>query len=539
MNRLLKSLLILTLTCGTVACSNSGESSTTASSSGNTSEAEVSTSGDEGAKTLIVSLGGDPVSFNPDSNTDDMAWAVASNIFDQLVTLNGNQNIEPDLATSWDISDDGLTYTFHLAEGVKWHDGEPFSSDDVIFTFDKVKENEASMASALKKVESYEAPDENTVVLHMSSPDSTLLANLAWYSTAILPKHIYDNDEDWTTLDAATSAPIGTGPFKFVSYTSGQNVTLEANPDYFQGAPQIDRLVFQIATDDDTAYQAFLNGEVDYISSVPTAYVPDIINNPDYKYGVMSSGRRYQMCFNMNGQYTSDYAVRKAISLAIDRQEISDKGTGGLQAPAYGFYPPFLDWAYNADADIGERDLTAAEKYLTDAGYTKDSDGYYLHLGLEVFTGGNYANCAQVIKSELAEIGIDVTVDVLEESAWIEKVISSGDYDLCILAGNQGPDPSNLAVRIGTGGSLNVSQYSSSEVDELLAEAAVTTGNDARGALYKQVQAIMAEDLPLVPLVEYAQYEACPANISNIPMIDVNETTEKLNYDSFAKVTID
>ena len=259
-----------------------------------------------------------------------------------------------------------------------------------------------------------------------------------------------------------------------------------------------------------------MNGEIDYLQNVPASHVKELEDNSDYGVGCLSAGRRYQMCFNMNGEYTKNLAVRQAIAKGINREEISEKGTAGLQEVAYGFYPPFLKWAYNDKADIGDTDVDGAIKLLEDAGYTKDSDGYYLHLGLEVFNYGNYEDCAKVIKAQLKEIGIDVTIEALDEK------VSSGNYDLCMLAGFQGPDPDNLTNRVGTSGAMNVSQYSNTKVDDFLAQARVLTDQTERGNLYKEVQQILSEDLPLVPLVEYAGYYACPSNISGIPFIDTS-----------------
>ena len=220
---------------------------------------------------------------------------------------------------------------------------------------------------------------------------------------------------------------------------------------------------------------------------------------------------------------------------ALDREEISTKGTNGLQAPAYGFYPPFLDWAYNADADIGEQDVEGAIQLLEDAGYTKDADGYYLHLSFLVFTGSTYADCAKVIKSQLAAIGIDATIEELEEGAWVEKVFA-GNYDMCMMAGFQGPDPDNMTNRVGTGGGLNVSFYSNTEVDDLLAKARVISDETQRGEYYKEVQTILSQDLPILPLVEYAGYYACPSYISGLPYIDTD--VDDINAYNFSKVTI-
>lgn len=495
----------------------------------------ASAAADGEEKIFLVSLGGEPTSFNPDAQADDYANIVASSLYNDLLTLNSNEEIIPDLAKSWEISEDGLTYTFHLQENVKWHDGEPFTSEDVKFTYEKIIAEGGYLAGDLSAVSSMECPDDNTIVIVLSEPNATFLASLAWYCNSILPKHLYDTDEDWQTIAAATTNPVGTGPFKFVESTSGVSITLEKNPDYFGGEPFVDRVIYVISTDSDTAYQAFLNGEVDLLTDVPTSNVNVLQGDSNYSVGCLSAGRRYQMCFNMEGTYTSELAVRQAIAKAINREEISTKATNGLQAPAYGFYPPFLDWAYNDQVDIGAQDIEGASQILEDAGYEKDSDGYYLHLRIEVFSGGNYADCAKVIKTQLAQAGIDLTIEELEEGAWVEKVFSK-DYDLCMLAGFQGPDPDNMTNRVGTGGGLNVSFYSNAEVDELLSQARVLTDQTERGNIYKKVQEILSKDLPLVPLVEYAGYYACPANITGVPYIDPS-VTDIASY-NFCKVKI-
>ena len=150
-------------------------------------------------------------------------------------------------------------------------------------------------------------------------------------------------------------------------------------------------------------------------------------------------------------------------------------------------------------------------------------------------TGGTYADCAKVIKSQLAAIGIDATIEELEEGAWVEKVFA-GNYDMCMMAGFQGPDPDNMTNRVGTGGGLNVSFYSNTEVDDLLAKARVITDETQRGEYYKEVQTILSQDLPILPLVEYAGYYACPSYISGLPYIDTD--VDDINAYNFSKVTI-
>ena len=193
-------------------------------------------------------------SFNPDAQADDYGWPIFQNIFDGLFQLNWNNEIVPNLCETYTISDDGLTYTFNLRKGVKWHDGEPFTSADVEFTFQMIMDNNGVIAQELNtSVAEMSCPDENTFVMVLNAPNSPILGTLAWYANFILPKHLYEGVEDWKTCAAATTNPIGTGAYKFVSYDRGVSVVLEKNPDYHMGEPDVERLIFQVIPDSDTA----------------------------------------------------------------------------------------------------------------------------------------------------------------------------------------------------------------------------------------------------------------------------------------------
>ena len=422
------------LLCGMLAgCGPTGSSSTTTDGS------------DDGAKdTLIVAIPESPTYMDPMVQASIGTYRVTTQMFDRLVMMDNDMNLVPGLAESWEVIDDTTT-VFHLRQGVKFHNGEEMTSEDVKYSLERCIANPGVNYNYLI-IESITCDDDYTVTIKTSAPFNALLYRLSLDAASIICKSADTSAEEFN------KNPVGTGPFKFVSEQSGVSITLEKNPDYFGGEPSIDKVIYVISTDTDTAYQAFMNGELDYLTDVPASSVAALEADSNYKVGCLSAGRRFQLCFNMNGEYTSDLAVRQAVAKALDREEISTKGTNGLQAPAYGFYPPFLDWAYNADADIGEQDVEGAIQLLEDAGYTKDADGYYLHLSFLVFTGSTYADCAKVIKSQLAAIGIDATIEELEEGAWVEKVFA-GNYDMCMMAGFQGPDPDNMTNRVGTGDS--------------------------------------------------------------------------------------
>lgn len=490
---------------------------------------------DDDNETFIVAMSEDPKCFNPVAQADDHGWPVFQNMFDGLFQLNWNNEIVPNLCETYTISDDGLTYTFNLRKGVKWHDGEAFTSEDVAFTYDMIMKNSGVISQELNNsVAEMSCPDENTFVMVLKAPNAPILGTLAWYGNFILPEHLYKDVEDWKTCAAATTNPVGTGAYKFVSYDRGISIVLEKNPDYHLGEPDVERLIFQVIPDSDTALQAFFNGEIDMLKPVPNSQVPALLQDPQYKLGYSSAARRYQIAMNMESEKMT-WAVRKAVALSIDREEISRKGTNGLMPPAYGFYPPYCEWAFNADADIGQRDVAQARKVLEDAGYTADSNGYYIEIEMLVFSSGSYADCGKVMQSNLKEAGINMKLTVLESAAWNDRVVN-GDFDMAMLNGYQGPDPDAMSKRIGTGGMANYSHYSNAEVDELLEKARTLTKDEESGACYRRIQEIQAEELPIIPVVEMTTYYICRSNISGIPYID---QTPDVSDNSYAKVVID
>ena len=489
---------------------------------------------DDDNETFIVAMTGDPLNFNPVCQADDTGWPVFQNIFDGLFQLNWNNEIVPNLCETYTISDDGLTYTFNLRKGVKWHDGVPFTSEDCKFTFEMIMENKGVISQELNTfVSELSCPDENTFVMVLNAPNAPILGTLAWYGNFMIPKHLYEGVEDWKTCEAAQH-PIGTGAFKFVSYERGVSIVLEKNEDYHMGAPDVERLIFQVIPDSDTALQAFFNGEIDMLKGVPSSQVPALLQDPQYKMGYSSAARRYQIAMNMESE-KMPLAVRQAVALSIDREEISRKGTNGLMPPAYGFYPPYCSWAFNADADIGTRDVAKARQILEDAGYVADKDGYYIEIEMLVFSSGSYADCGKVMQSNLKEAGINMKLTVLESAAWNDRVVA-GDFDMAMLNGYQGPDPDAMSKRIGTGVMANYSHWSNAEVDELLAQARTLTKDEERGACYRRIQEIQAEELPIIPVVEMTTYYICRSNVSGIPYIDHTPDVHDNNY---SKVVID
>ncbi len=508
--RLFSLIMILVLiTVMVTGCGN--KNGTGSNSNGNSKSTED--------KVLIVRASGDPMSFNPDTVADDNAYIIVQNLYNRLVKLDASKQIIPDLAKEWEVSDDGLNITFHLRDDAKWHDGKDVTSKDVKYTFDTIKDNPTYyFSSRLEIVESIETPDDYTVVFKMKEPDVSFIADLGWYATFILPEHIYNNGKSWEE-NPASMDPVGSGPFKFSEFKQGESITLVANKDYHEGSPKLDKLIFSIIPDEATAVQALVNGEVDVLESVPASNIDELEANDNIRLELNEYPSPMRLIFNLNDKVIKDVNLRKAIATAINREEISKKIYNEVQKPEYNMYPSMIEWASNSEETAPKFNIEEATKILEDAGYKKGSDGFYVKgITLDVFEDGGYPEAAKLIESTLAEAGIGIDVSVHEFNAWSEKVTVQKDFMMELQGGFMGPDPAALQKRLGTGEGSNVGDYSNKEFDDLVAKGAATGDKEKRAEYYKKAQSILAEDLPYIPIVAYAAYDANNAKFVNLPI---------------------
>jgi peptide/nickel transport system substrate-binding protein len=485
----------------------------------------------DGLGTLVTVAGGDPKSFNPNFQIDQFAWEAQNAIFSMLVTLDWDYNIVGDLAQRWSTSDDGLRLTFELRDNAKWHDGKPVTAADVKWTFEKIAAEPTAFASQyLDVLDRVETPDDATAVFVLKKPAAPLLGFLAWYATFVMPKHIYDGT-DWAT-NPANQHPIGSGPFKFVEHKPGELIRLDNNPDYYGEGPYLDGLVIRIIPDSSSALQAFRNGEVDSLMffTPPLAEVPALEQDPAVKVVRYTYPNIYYLGCNLNRPSLSDLRVRQAISMGVDRPEIVERALSGFGAPESHFYTPAIAWALNQEARAPGRDPDQAARLLDQAGLQPDSDGTRMKLVLPYpYLGDEWRNIAQVIKAQLKTIGIAVELVELEAAAWQER-LGKGDFDLSLLDGSHGPDPANLRSRYASDGTLQFWHYKNAEVDRLLESAEQLTTQAARAEQYKQVQALLAGDLPTIPLCNLVSPLVYSARLAGMPVADGRGKVGQFNY---------
>lgn len=504
------------------------------SSEGSSGSAAASSSSSD--ESLIVYHSGDPVSFCPDEQSDDYLWPIACNIYNRLFKITADYEVIPDVCESYDVSDDGLTFTFHLRDDLVWSDGEPLTAEDARYTFDTIHNNESYFFySYLASVDTIEAPDDTTLVFNMLEPDASLITNLGWYACFIMPEHIYNQEGvDWLDNEAAQlDSPdkvVTSSAYRIGDYTQGQNVTLVANEES-PLQPYFGTLVFSIITDETTAVQALINNEIDVNSGVSTDSVEDLEDNEDITLTITEATSSLCMVFNCTEGHVPDSAVRNAIAMCVDRDAISNKVYAGYYPPEQCILPHNIEWASNTEDVAPDYDLEAAEQCLIDAGYEKDSDGYYITgLTIDVFDSSGCPDVAKLIVAEMDSIGIECEVNVLEYNAWAEKVSVERDFDIEIQGGALGPDPSILAMRYSTTGSSNLSGWSNEEFDELCAEGNQVFDEESRGEIYKQAQAVMAEELPMVPITSVVSLYAYNNRIKNLPNEATTDDGTEIGY---------
>lgn len=534
MKKILSLLLIVALVFSMTACGGEDNSSSPGSSPGSKDTEVQSPDGSKKGDTLIIRATGDPMSFNPTITSDDNLYPAAQNMFNRLTKLDASKSPIPDAAESWDVSDDALKITWHLKDNMKWWDGEALDAEDVKYTFDYIKDNPTCyFSSSMNIVDNIEIVDHLTVVFNMNQADMSFIARIGWYGTFILPEHIFNNGQKWED-NPASKIPVGSGPFKFEGYEQGSSITLVANPDYHDGAPLIDKLIFSIIPDDATAMQALLNGEVDFCETIPSAYVDDFLANPDLRMVLDEYPSPYRIIFNVNNEILSDLAVRKAIALCINREEISEKAYGGVMPPEYSAYPSIVSWVANTEDTYPEQDIDAAIKVLEEAGYKKDADGYYVRgIEWEVFEG--MQDMANLVIASCKQAGIELILNLSEYNAWAQKVGTDGKFMMESQGGFMGPDPAALATRYGTGSNSNYSGYSNSEFDELCKLAAQEPDQARRAEFYKKAQKLLVEDLPVINVVGYASYQGMSSKLHDMPI----DGTGKWGWAEYSKAYFD
>ena len=441
---------------------------------------------EENNETLVYGSG-DYTRINP---AMDEHGEINIMIFNGLTAHDGDNQVVPGLAKSWDYDEETCTYTFHLEEGVKWHDGEPFTADDVKFTIEAIMdpENGSENAPNYEDVEEITVVDDHTVSFKLDAPN---VAFLDYMTMAVLPKHLLEG-EDMQTSDFFRN-PVGTGPYKLESWEEGQAITLVKNEDYFKGEPNIDTVVFKIVTDDNAKALQLKSGELDLALLTPKDAATFDDHDAYTCYDMKTSDYRGILFNFWNEYWQKNKDLIPAVCYGIDRQAIVDAVLLGQGMTAYG---PLQRNIYNDEnVEHYDYDPEKAKSVLEEAGCEMGDDGFYYRdgekVGFVISVGAGdqvRVDIAQIAAQQLQQIGMDVTVEIPAQVDW------GGQMAYLIGWGSPFDADDHTYKVFGTDKGANYSGYSNELVDKYLTEARQSDDPEVRAEAYDKFQEELAKD---------------------------------------------
>lgn len=457
---------------------------------------------------LVEGSIGDASNLIPLLASDSASHSISGLIFNGLVKYDRDLNIVGDLAESWEISGNGLVITFRLRKGVRWHDGQPFTADDILFTYRLTVDPKTPTAYAgdFLKVKKAEVLDPHTFRVTYDKPFAPAL--MSW-GASVMPKHLLEGTD--VTKSPLARHPVGTGPYRFKEWKTGQKIVLVQNPDYFEGRPYLDGRVMRVIPDMATMFLELRARGIDQMGLTPLQYTRQTetryFRTHFRKYRYLSFSYTY-LGFNLQNPMFADRRVRQALAHAVNKEELIDGILLGLGREATGPFKPGT-WQYNPDVKRYPYDPQRALQLLAEAGWRDtdgdgilDRNGQRFEFELLANQGNEVrAKTAEIVQRRLAELGISVKIRVIEWAAFIKEFINKRRFDAVILGWTipMDPDLHDVWHSSKTGPSeLNFISYRNDEVDALLEKGRGTFDRAERKRCYDRIQEILAEDQPYI-----------------------------------------
>jgi peptide/nickel transport system substrate-binding protein len=481
----------------------------------------------DAANAIVFAVGTDVDELDPRTTDTQEGYIVAANIYDSLVLYDlGATTIRPGLAESWEISEDGREYTFHLRQGVNFHDGEPFNADAVVTWYNSIDENAPDTQYDATRmiyvadfitdwIDTVEAVDEFTVRMTLPEPYAPLLANLAIPIGGIPSPAAIAQGMDYLMVN-----PAGTGAFRLASpddWTRDSQLILEANPDYWGGAPQVEQFILRVIPESSTRVQALEAGEIDIAWALVPEDVERTRDNPDLLI-VEDAGLNTNMIeLNVGKEPLGSKEVRQALNYAVNKDEISEGLYNGNMVSAGGVLPP-VDWAFNPDLQSYPYDPDRARELLAEAGYDESNPLTFTFWAYTIPRGYNPAGdrLATAVQEYWSEVGVQAEIQTAEWTQY-RDARRADEYQVA-MGGWQGDngDPDNFLATLLAGwskGAGNTSFYENPEVDELLRQAVLVSDMEERKTLYHQAEQMIVDDAPWVFLGYQKHQVVTRANI--------------------------
>ncbi|HEY63195.1 MAG TPA: hypothetical protein G4O02_01370 [Caldilineae bacterium] len=465
--------------------------------------------------TFVTSINGDPTSLNGILANDGASLNVIG--LNQNPLILGGENwgtiVAGDLSESWEVSEDGLEWTFHLRRDVKWHDGYPFTADDVLFTFHALQDPNVQAASFRERFFDggepirFEKVDDYTVKAFLKRPIASFATNI---TVPIIPKHVLEG-QDINTAEF-NRKPIGTGPFKVVEWRAGESVILEANPDFYRGAPYLDRWVMRILPSSDAALVALQTGEIDF-GEISGKDVPKFLNNPDFRIFTRPRDLCDVILFNNAHPFFQDKRVKQALMYALDRQALLDTAMLGYGTLADSPFNQPVFVYQEGDLPQYEFNPDKARELLKEAGWEDtdgdgilDKDGEPFKIELGVFTvAAIHQRIAPLVQAWWQDIGLDVTIKNVDVASFFQAAYKPDiekPFDVQFTVwGLFGSDPDHYAAFYAPERQeLSFINFYNEEIKQLFDEGRVTLDLEARKQIYEKVERLLWDELPVLPL---------------------------------------
>jgi len=462
--------------------------------------------GAQAGDTLVVGSIGDARTLIPILASDSSSQDICGLVFNGLVKYAPDLTLVGDLAQGWDVEEDGLVIVFHLRRNVRWHDGAPFTAQDVKFTYERLVDPHipTPYGGDFERVQSLEVLDPYTVRVRYKEPFAPALASWGMW---MMPKHLLES-ADWHTTPFARQ-PIGTGPYRFKRWKTGELIELVANPDYFEHRPHLDRYVYRIIPDQATMFLELSTQQVDLAGLTPLQYRRQT-DTPFFqhryrKFRYPAFGYTY-LGYNLQDPRFANRRVRQAFNDAINKEEIIEAVLMGLGRVSTGPFPP-ESWAYHEAVKPAAYDPVNAKALLAGAGWIdRDGDGWLDRDGkpfafVLLTNQGNdqRQKAAEIIQRRLKEIGIRVEIRVVEWSAFLSQFIDTRNFEAILLGWGLSRDPDLFDIFHSSKtkpGEFNFVGYQNEDVDRLLLEGRRTFDQARRRGIYRRIHELIYEDQP-------------------------------------------
>jgi len=475
--------------------------------------------------TLIWGTRNQPTIINPILTTYSVSASLEELIFNRLVRINSKGEIESGLAKSWDISEDGLVYTFYLREGVKFHDGIECTAFDVKFTYDKIMDPEVNspFRTSFEQVKDFKAIDKYTFQITLSKPSSSFIYRLI---REIAPIHILEK----TDLKSCffNFHPIGTGPFKFKEWTKDNQIILEYNPDYYEGRPYLDKIIVKTYPDSQELWGALMRGEVDYAEFIEKEDYEIAKKDPSFKTYTIPADCYYGLLYNLDDPVLADKKVREAIAYGVDRKSLIERVVGGYGLECSGpFYPDSL--GFNPEVKPFEYNPEKSKELLAEVGWQdKDNDGILEkegeNLEIRVLVDARseiYKRIAMILRQQLQEIGIKIKVVLYNDDNMLtdEKFLRQNEPQAQLKLFLASLDPDQEAEDWNSKEPKRPDKlwtYKNKKVDRLFESGKITYNKEERQQIYQRIHQLIYEDQPACFLYFRFDFHALSRKFENM-----------------------